>query len=555
MERLGTQTAAARILTPLPRDRRRAVRQKVHSPAYVSLNGDTDDMVLDLSEILDISENGAAIQTSSSWEINRFLNLCLDLSETKTYLKTTGYVVWADPTGRIGVRFRDLPPASRRKLHEWLFMNAMVGAANYVAVYGEPRVPRSSPAPERRNNGSGQAAFDTGADYTTTLVALSTVQRQVEVLGSNLEAALGLIAERARDFTRANGAAIALRETRGMVCRASAGDAPPVGAILEASSGFSGYCVRTGFLQRCEDAENDLRVDRVSCRALGIRSIIAVPIRKEAVVIGLLEVFSSEAHAFNERDGTILQRLVDTILATLDRASRPRFTPPTARRNSGSVLSLGPTFRASGSDPFSGELETADLGESIGLPQRHLVFLVIAALSITMVLGYVLSTWLVEKFRPAKSGRVAATRFQTVPQPAPALAQTLLPTLEEVRKQAERGDPYLQVSLAARYATGEDVPQDYAMAVRWFLRAAEQGHVGAQDALGTYYLDGRGVTKDLTKAYFWSVLARASGKDTSKLRVAFMTPQLTRAQALAIEQQANQFLRQHPPLSNSEAAF
>jgi TPR repeat protein len=93
------------------------------------------------------------------------------------------------------------------------------------------------------------------------------------------------------------------------------------------------------------------------------------------------------------------------------------------------------------------------------------------------------------------------------------------------------------------------------MAVRWFTRAAEQGHVGAQDALGTYYWVGRGVPKDVTRAYFWSILARASGKEASKVRVAFMTSQLTRGQAVAIQQEANGFLRQHPPLTHSESAY
>ena len=65
-------------------------------------------MVLDFSEILDISEQGAAIQTSSPWNVSRVLNLCLDLSETQTYLQTTGYVVWSDNKGRIGVCFPEL---------------------------------------------------------------------------------------------------------------------------------------------------------------------------------------------------------------------------------------------------------------------------------------------------------------------------------------------------------------------------------------------------------------------------------------------------------------
>ena len=131
------------------------------------------------------------------------------------------------------------------------------------------------------------------ADYTATLTALSAIQREVEALGPNLASALQLIADRAQVFTNANGAAIALSENNEMVCRASAGDAPPIGAVLDIGSGFSGYCARTGYLQRCDDAETDLHVDRESCRLLGIRSIIAVPIRLGETVIGLVEVFSS----------------------------------------------------------------------------------------------------------------------------------------------------------------------------------------------------------------------------------------------------------------------
>jgi len=70
-------------------------------------------------------------------------------------------------------------------------------------------------------------------------------------------------------FTQANGSAIAIADSVEMVCRASAGDAPPVGAKLNIGSGFSGYCARTGFLQRCDDAETDPRVDREGCRSLG----------------------------------------------------------------------------------------------------------------------------------------------------------------------------------------------------------------------------------------------------------------------------------------------
>jgi putative methionine-R-sulfoxide reductase with GAF domain len=553
MEPIGPQTATPhRILKPLPRNRRQAVRHRVHTPAYASLTGNADDMVLDLSEVLDISERGAAIQTSSAWDVSGELNLCLDLSETRTYLHTTGHVVWADPTGRIGVCFPDMPEEARRKLKEWLFLNAMVGAANYAARHGDPEAEPRPPSAVRAPRSLGPAD-ESRADYTSTLSALAAVQREVEAQGSNLESALQLIAERSQAFTRANGSAIALAEDRLMVCRASSGDAPPVGAKLEIGSGFSGYCARTGFLQRCDDAETDPRVDRESCRVLGIRSMIAVPIRLGEPVIGLLEVFSSQAHAFSERDGTILQRLADTILAAVNRDTSVR--DPQGQKNAKPV-STDPLFGTSDAFPFNSVLADSERGPGISFPQRHLILLLIAAGSIVLVLAYLLTPWAIEKIHPAPS-RVAVA----APAPAdPAIKpRTFTPPqplgLEEVRRRAELGDPYEQVALATRYATGEDTRQDYGIALHWFLKAAEQGHVGAQDTLGAYYWLGHGAPKDVTKAYFWSVLARSAGKEASKVRVAFMTSQLTRAQAQAIQREANDFLKQHPPLTNSESSY
>ena len=285
-----------------------------------------------------------------------------------------------------------------------------------------------------------------------------------------------------------------------------------------------------------------------------------MPVRLGETVVGLLEVFSSSANAFNDRDGTILQRLADTVLAAMNRATRAqepvrKAQTDVANRHNGTSISFGPSG-PSGSFPFASALEEPEGGPGIRFPRRHLVLLLVAAFSIVIVLAYLLAPWVVEKFRPAKQSPAEPARLQTaaVSKPSAAAPAPLL-GLEEVRTRAELGDPYEQVALATRYATGEDMPQNYAMALRWFLRAAEQGHVGAQDTLGAYYWLGHGAPKDVTKAYFWSVLARAAGKDASKVRVAFMTSQLTRAQAQAIQREANSFLKQHPPLMNSESSY
>ena len=42
------------------------------------------------------------IQASLPLEVNRTLNLCLDLSETKPCIYTTGRVIWSDQGGELG---------------------------------------------------------------------------------------------------------------------------------------------------------------------------------------------------------------------------------------------------------------------------------------------------------------------------------------------------------------------------------------------------------------------------------------------------------------------
>src|SRR5947208_83343 len=125
MHPAGAKTAETPPQTPSPNERRRRVRHRVHIPAYSSVDSSDTGMILDLSEILDISEDGMLIQTSSPLEVDTNLNLCLDLSETKAYIHTSGQVVWTDPSGRVGIRFPAMPEASLQQLKQWLFANAL----------------------------------------------------------------------------------------------------------------------------------------------------------------------------------------------------------------------------------------------------------------------------------------------------------------------------------------------------------------------------------------------------------------------------------------------
>jgi hypothetical protein len=117
--------------------------------------------------------------------------------------------------------------------------------------------------------------------------------------------------------------------------------------------------------------------------------------------------------------------------------------------------------------------------------------------------------------------------------------------LDQLRAEAQRGDPTAQFALGARYAVGDEVAQDYHEAAHWFTLAADQGYVSAQATLGAYYWLGRGVPKDIDKAYFWSVLAKAGGDEASKFRVPALASQLSRSEVIADQEQANQWIRDH----------
>ena len=73
-----------------------------------------------------------------------------------------------------------------------------------------------------------------------------------------------------------------------------------------------------------------------------------------------------------------------------------------------------------------------------------------------------------------------------------------------LRELAEAGDLDAQIELGQRYQAGDGgVHQDYAEAVRWYRRSADQGHALGQAFLGFMYSNGRGVQQDYGEAVRW----------------------------------------------------
>ena len=108
------------------------------------------------------------------------------------------------------------------------------------------------------------------------------------------------------------------------------------------------------------------------------------------------------------------------------------------------------------------------------------------------------------------------------------------------RLVAEQGDASAQNNLGVMYDEGEGVPQDDREAVKWYRKAAEQGNASAQYNLGVMYDLGEGVPKDWVNAYAWLSLSAAQGKDNAArgkdlLRPRMTAEQVAKARKLAVE--------------------
>jgi uncharacterized protein len=108
------------------------------------------------------------------------------------------------------------------------------------------------------------------------------------------------------------------------------------------------------------------------------------------------------------------------------------------------------------------------------------------------------------------------------------------------RKAADQGNALAQFELGRMHFKGQGVLQDFAAAASWFRKAADQGNAPSQLALGIACLDGVGVRQDYVSAHMWLNLSAAAGiVDAAKYReeaTAKMTPaQIAEAQKLARE--------------------
>jgi diguanylate cyclase (GGDEF)-like protein len=127
--------------------------------------------------------------------------------------------------------------------------------------------------------------------------------------------------EGALTLTGAEAALIHLLEDDEVVITAAAGTAAPyLGLRSEAEGSLAGECFRTGQVIVCSDSEEDTRANRASCRRLGARSLVLVPLLESGEVRGVLLVWSSTPRDFRGYESQLLELLASIVGGALVRA-------------------------------------------------------------------------------------------------------------------------------------------------------------------------------------------------------------------------------------------
>ncbi len=107
--------------------------------AYVTVKSDT--FSVKTASMCDLSQGGALLQTATGCKKGQFLRLRFVLPETRIVIETGARVTWSDLTGRVGVKFLDIPEAASRELNRWVIERSMHGEPSDADRAGVKVVP------------------------------------------------------------------------------------------------------------------------------------------------------------------------------------------------------------------------------------------------------------------------------------------------------------------------------------------------------------------------------------------------------------------------------
>jgi len=155
-DRAWSSLRAARSL--MQRERRRSNRVAVH--AKVALDYANVENVP--ATLVDLSEEGSALQSEKKLPPDCRVYFQFALPGHTSLIRLSGEMVWQDATGRVGMRFINVPTSSRRVLRNWLAANAPMTVTAPQVPRPAEKIVKAAPANSPPPAGSGLARLRAG---------------------------------------------------------------------------------------------------------------------------------------------------------------------------------------------------------------------------------------------------------------------------------------------------------------------------------------------------------------------------------------------------------
>src|SRR3982074_2252410 len=156
-----------------------------------------------------------------------------------------------------------------------------------------------------------------------SLSAIVEIQRLIAKGDLDVDGTLHLIVDRTQDVANASGVAIGLLKGDQLVYRAGSGSA----ATYTGRSSTARLVVPADSKANCEilrveNAETDARIEAAVCRQFGAKSLLILLICHDEAVAGVLEIFFSEAHVFQDREVRTYRLMAGLVGEAMSQAAR-----------------------------------------------------------------------------------------------------------------------------------------------------------------------------------------------------------------------------------------
>lgn len=154
------------------------------------------------------------------------------------------------------------------------------------------------------------------------LEGLLEVQKAITASRGTLQETFDIVVNAKSVMPQASGAVVELIDGDHLYYAAASGAAESqLGFRLPLSASLSGLSVMTGKSLHCADSDEDPRVNAAACKAIGLRSMVIVPIPYRGHILGALKFFSAEPNQFSPEDMQIAALLIGPIAISLSRLS------------------------------------------------------------------------------------------------------------------------------------------------------------------------------------------------------------------------------------------